>query len=253
MPPMLTKITDRRAMRRWARAANDIDSLDPLALKHLHAQADRLSRRLNKVLRAAEGRLTAPRAETANRALPTHTDWTYQPQIWTESLRPSGLAQVACGTRLCSEAALFHDCSRKEISWRQTRTHSATSTARFASTLDILGFDGTYLSLALDLPNPVLTNLTRHHIIGLTAAIETERPIDIYARLNLRHGPNIAQITRKFDDTSTAQPIDFDLSTTDIDETRLNRAWIDLIFEAPALNRICIQDLSLNRHPRAEV
>ena len=99
----------------------------------------------------------------------------------------------------------------------------------------------------------MLTNLTRHHIIGLTAAIETERPIDIYARLNLRHGPNIAQITRKFEDTSTAQPIDFDLSTTDIDETRLNRAWIDLIFEAPALNRICIQDLSLNRHPRAEV
>jgi hypothetical protein len=38
-----------------------------------------------------------------------------------------------------------------------------------------------------------------------------------------------------------------------MNEKRLERAWIDLIFESPEMNQIVLRDVTLARRPRAEV
>ncbi len=238
-------------MRRWTRAASEVAHLDAPGLKDLQRQANRLSRRLTHVLHAAEARLADPLAPPANLSLPTHTDWTWLPTLCTGPIHPVGIAQLENATRLCPDAAIFHDCPCAEITLRQSR--ASQTSAPFETTLDILGFQGSYLSLALDLPNDALAGLTHRHIFSLTAALTTERDLDIYARLNLRHGPNVDRVTCKLDANAGPQTVDFDLATTEVDDTRMNHVWIDLLFEAPAYNRITLQSAALTRRPRAEV
>ena len=47
--------------------------------------------------------------------------------------------------------------------------------------------------------------------------------------------------------------VEFDLAYTNLNEKRIERAWIDLIFEAPEMNQIILRDVTLSRRPRAEV
>ena len=247
---MLTKLTDRRARRRWARAESAAQTLDPHALKDLQSEAHRLAKRLNRVLRVAESRLAAPLAPPANRDATTHADWTWQPDLWSAPLHPTGHTDIASGTRLTPQIALFHDCAHREITFRQTRLPNATSNG-FATQLDVLNFSGSYLSLAIDVPQEGLDNLTRHHIVALHLTQSFESPLDAYARLNLQHGPNTDRVVAKIE--PDARSVEFDLAATRLDETRLSRGWIDLIFEAPAMNRITLGEVALNRHLRAEI
>ena len=46
--------------------------------------------------------------------------------------------------------------------------------------------------------------------------------------------------------------VEFDLSVTRINEARVDRAWVDLIFEGPEMNQIVLRDVTLSRRPRAE-
>lgn len=249
---MLTKITDRRARRRWARAESAAETLDPIALKDLHSEANRLSRRLNRVLQVAEARLKAPPRAPANLSRATHTDWEWRPALWTMPIKPSGIVEVATGSRVGPDATIFHDCNRREITLHQSRTEDAVG-SNFAATIEVLSFEGSYLSLALDLPSDALNGLSRHHIIRLNVALRCERPLHVYARLNLRHGPNVDRVTAKFADDSSLQTLEFDLASTCFDETRLNRAWLDVIFETPSMNRMTLESVSLNRRHRADI
>jgi hypothetical protein len=47
--------------------------------------------------------------------------------------------------------------------------------------------------------------------------------------------------------------VEFDLAYTDLNEKRIERMWLDLIFEGPELNQILLRDVTLARRPRAEI
>jgi hypothetical protein len=90
-------------------------------------------------------------------------------------------------------------------------------------------------------------------VVRLDSVIETERPIEIFARLNVRHGPNSDQIVREIPPTDGPATVEFDLAYTKMNEKRVEKAWIDLIFEGPQFNQITLRDMTLSRRPRAEV
>lgn len=249
---MLTRLTDRRARRRWARAESAAQTLDPDALKDLQSEANRLAKRLNRVLRVAETRLSAPLAPPANRPSATHADWSWQPDLWSARLHPSGHTDIASGTRITPDIALFHDCTQREIVFRQTRLPTGPDHG-FALALEVLNFSGSYLSIAIDLPGEGLTGLSRHSILGLNLTLTSENSLDVYARLNLQHGPNTDRVVAKIEPDARTKMVEFDLASTRLDETRLTRGWLDLIFEAPSMNRITLASVSLSRHPRAEI
>ncbi|MDO7631792.1 MAG: DUF6478 family protein, partial [Loktanella sp.] len=47
--------------------------------------------------------------------------------------------------------------------------------------------------------------------------------------------------------------VEFDLGYSDINEKRVERMWLDLIFESPEMNQVTIRDLTFCRYPRAEI
>ena len=47
--------------------------------------------------------------------------------------------------------------------------------------------------------------------------------------------------------------IEFDLAYSNLNEKRIERAWIDLIIEGPNMNQIVLRDLTFSRRPRAEL
>ena len=236
---MLMKTADRRAEQQWNRT-------------DLQNQANRLSQRESHALRIAQSHLSTPPRAPANTTAATQADWHWRPDPLNTDIPPTGLHDVPSGTRVTPDTALFHDCARGQITLRQSEQETADNAAAF-KTIEVRDFEGTYLSLATDLPQQALLGLGQHHIVALDVHLHCASPVKSYARLNLRHGPNTDHIVTELPDSTGAQNVEFDLACIRLDDTRLHHAWLDLIFEAPARNCITLTDMALHRRPRAEI
>jgi Family of unknown function (DUF6478) len=95
--------------------------------------------------------------------------------------------------------------------------------------------------------------LKLRHLIRLSAIVEMEKPLEIFARLNIKHGPNLEQIVRELPLAEEEVMVEFDLAYTKMNEKRVEKLWIDLIFEGPEMNQIILRDVTLTRRPRAEL
>ena len=47
--------------------------------------------------------------------------------------------------------------------------------------------------------------------------------------------------------------VEFDLAYSKINEKRVEKLWVDLIFEGPEMNQIILRDVTFSRRPRAEL
>ena len=172
-----------------------------------------------------------------------------------------GLAGVESRTMIGEEATLFHDCRVSELTLRQVRNQGEADLAPFGLRLDVFRFDGSFLSLAIDLPESACEGLRRRHLMRLDLGLDLEKPLEVFARLNIRHGPNTEAILRELPLHATpadagggrAVFVEFDLAYSKLNERRVEKMWLDLIFEGPEMNQITIRDLTLARIPRAEL
>ena len=249
--PLYT-LLERRTLRRWDKAARTVGSLDAHDMKVMRNRARSLSRRVDKVLHVSEGRLALPLAGQAAIRRPMHSDWAWRPELWSGPIKPIGLASVENKAPVGNEAKVFHDCPLGELSIRQVRNTRAEDIAAFGIRFDVFRFDGSFLSLAVDLPPEALDGIGRRHLIRLELRVETEKPLELFGRLNIRHGPNVEQLVREVSGSTGEFAVEFDLAATRMDESRVERAWLDIIFEGPEMNEIVLRDVTLSRRPRAE-
>lgn len=147
---------------------------------------------------------------------------------------------------------MFHDCKHSELTLRQVRNLREADLAPFGLRMDVFNFDGSFLSLALDLPDGAVQGLTRSHLVRVDTIAELEKPLEIFVRLNIKHGPNTEQLVRELPLREEMVMAEFDLAYSNINEKRVERAWIDLIFENPQMSQVTVRDLTLSRRPRAE-
>ncbi len=86
--------------------------------------------------------------------------------------------------------------------------------------------------------------------------MDAERPITIYARINLVQGPNTETMLRQLghpaEGMGARRRAEFDLAYADLANRPIERAWLDLIFEQPHLNAVGINDVLVSHHPRAQ-
>lgn len=94
---------------------------------------------------------------------------------------------------------------------------------------------------------------TKRHLIRMSSYIEAEAKTEIFARLNIKFGPNSKDLVTEIDLADRTAEVEFDLAFADIQKNRMEKMWVDLIFEEPAMNRIVIRDLLFGRSPRAEL
>ena len=248
----LSGLIEKRTLHRWRSRAAQAENLDASELKVLRTRARSLSRHVDRVLHVAEGRLALPLAGQAAIRRPMHSDWAWRPELWSGPIKSAGHAMVETKTPVGSEAKVFHDCALSELSIRQVRNTRAEDIAPYGVGMDVFQFDGSFLSLVIDMPNEGVGGLSRRHLVRLEVRIETEKPLEVFGRINVRHGPNVEQLVREFSGSNGEFMVEFDLSATRLNEARVERAWLDLIFEGPEMNQIILRDVTLSRRPRAE-
>ncbi len=250
---LLDRLRQRRSAGLWQRTLDlaPVLALHDLRVSRSRARATRQV--LDKLLIAADARLVRPSDGADLVRLPPGADWAWRPDPWAAPMRPGGHVAIANKTEIADGTTIFHDCPTSEVTLRQTPNTNADDRARYGLRIDVLGFEGTFLSLVLGLPEDGMRDLSRRHVIRVEAQIATERPLQLHARLNIRHGPNVEQITRPLSPTHGARVAEFDLGAAKIQESRIEDAWVDLFFAAPKMNLIQLRDVVLSRRLRADM
>ncbi len=238
---------------RWSQVARAAGHANLALLSRQRRRARELRHKLNELIYVADGRLALPRIGSNSFFRPEGTDWAWRPQLWRGPLEPRGMASVQSKQGFGNEVTVFHDCRISELTLRQLRNTKEEDLAPFGLRMDVFRFDGSFLSLVLDLPDEACQNLKKRHLIRLDTIIELEKPLEIFARLNIKHGPNTEQVVRELPLNQSDVMVEFDLAYTNLNEKRVERMWIDLIFEGPEMNQVTIRELTFSRSPRAEL
>ena len=69
----------------------------------------------------------------------------------------------------------------------------------------------------------------------------------------MRTAANTEQAGREIPLGEPEVMVEFDLAYSKLNERRVEKMWIDLIFEGPEMNQITIRDLTFCRYPRADI
>ena len=239
-------------LRVWNRAALQADTADLPKLRQQRSRARVLRYHLNRLIHVADSRLALPMIGSTAIQKPYDADWAWRPQLWRGSMPTPGMAAVENKRKMGDEVTLFHDCTVSELTLRQLRNTKEADLAPFGLRMDVFRFDGSFLSIAVDLPDDAIAGLGRRHLVRLETIVEMEKPLEIFARLNIRHGPNTEQLVRELPLNQADVMVEFDLGYTRVNEKRVEKVWVDLIFEGPEMNQVTIRDLTFSRRPRAE-
>lgn len=250
---MVTDFLNRRAAARWRRYARAAGKAPLSVLRRQANQAADMRHHLDQLLFKAEERLALPRIGSNAMLKSRNSDWSWRPQIWKGPLPRIGLVAVDSQTKVGEEATIFHDCNFSELTLRQIRNTREADLAPYGMRMDVFQFDGSFLSLAIDLPDSAVTGLKKRHLIRMNTIVEFEKPLEIFARLNIRHGPNTEQVVRELPINQQDCWVEFDLAYTKLNEKRVERLWVDLIFEGPQMNQVVLRDVTFSRSPRAEL
>ncbi|MHC0052151.1 DUF6478 family protein [Actibacterium sp. D379-3] len=250
---LMDRVVQARALRRWSRAADRAGAQDLPGLKLQRSRARLLRRQIDRLIHVADSRLSLPLIGSNAIRKPMGSDWAYRPQLWRGPLDRPGAAAVESKAAIGDEVTVFHDCRVSELTVRQVRNTRETDLAPFGLRMDVFRFDGSFLSLVVELPSEAVQGLTRRHLVRLDVIVEAEKPLEIFARLNIRHGPNTEQIVRELPLSEEDVFVEFDLAYTKLNEKRIERMWLDLIFEGPEMNEIILRDVTLSRRARAEL
>lgn len=249
----LGRFFHRRNILRWRKAARAASKTDLGTLSRYNEIAKKLIRQVDSFHLEAEGRLALPPLGATTFPRPPGSDWHWRPKAWRGPVAIRGIAPALAKMELSNELVIFHDCKEAEIILRQERNMREIDLSPYRVDLEVFHFDGSYLSLVVEVPPESCENLKKNHLIRLAAIIERERPTTIYARLNVKNGPNTEQVLLTLPDATTETMVEFDLAYSGLNQQRVERMWVDLMIEQPAMNKISFRDLTLCRYPRAEI
>ncbi|MBV0913317.1 DUF6478 family protein [Anianabacter salinae] len=249
----IDRLMHRRMLRRWSGVARNAANLDLTDLRGLRGMARELRAQIDALLFVAEGRLALPVVGPNPIQKPLHTDWAWRPEFWRGPMQARGMTAVDSRTEYGNELKVFHDCTQSELTLRQVRNIRESDLAPYGLRMDVFRFDGSFLSLVIEIPKEAVNGLSRRHIMRVAAVVEVERPLEIFARLNVKHGPNTEQVVRELPITDDEVIVDFDLAYTKLNEKRVEKMWLDLIFEGAEMNQITLRDVAFTRRPRADL
>lgn len=253
MGRLFDKLIHRQALRHWRDRAEAATVAHLEELRAMRGEARSLRRQIDRVIHEAEHRLALPVIGSNVIRRPLGTDWAWRPDLWRGQIPVPGFSSVPARAQVTDGTMIFHDCRRSELTVRQIRNSREADIAPFGFRMDVFRFDGSFLSLVIDLPDEAARGLKLRHLLRLDVIVEMEKPLEIFARLNIKHGPNVEQIVRELPLNAEEVAVEFDLAYTRVNEKRIERLWLDLIFEGPEMNQIILRDVTMSRRPRAEL
>ena len=257
MPGRIARVLDqwalRRAQTRWAGAAATAGQMDAFALRSLRGEARAMRREIDRVIHATEHRLAVAGGSVVFPRLPLGTDWSWRADAWSGPLPQPGAVTTAERLAISEDLALYLDCPLREVIVRQMTDGGHGDGAPFGLAIEVLGFRGSFLSLSLRLPEAAVAGLKARHLIRVDSIVDADRTLRGFARLNIKHGPNVTQLVSDLPRDGRQRMVEFDLAYAKLDETRIDRAWLDVIFNDVAGTGMVLRDMVVSRRPRAEL
>lgn len=250
---LIVRLLHRSAIARWANAARGATSADLDVLRDQRYRARQIRAHVDELMHVADSRLALPRIGSNAFTRPGGTEWSWRPRLWRGPLARKGMSAVPSKMDVGEEVTVFHDCKISELTLRQIRNTREADLAPFGLRMDVFRFDGSFLSVVIDAPQTACEGLQRRHIVRVNAIMEVEKPIEIFARLNIKHGPNTEQLVLELPHGQEDSMVEFDLGYSELNEKRIERMWLDLIFESPEMNQVTIRDITFCRYTRAEI
>ena len=196
-----------------------------------------------------------PLNEFSTPPAPFDADWSWRPELWCAPLGQPDHEHVTDRYTLCHGIKVFHNgigTDRSEIGLRHQAQSEGGQEAPYGLEIATREFSGEFLSLALDLPLAATTGLLRRHLIRVTMSAQSDAPVGGHIRLNVVNGPNTEQVSEFFETGAQDVSVELDLMYSKLNESRVERGWVDIIFNNPGSSRINLRDLKLCRLPRAE-
>ncbi len=241
-----------QTLKRWHKTLRSPSDLSSAELRRMNGEIRGMRDKLDNMAAQSRSALLARTTPADGISRPDQCDWATRPQPWREEMRPRGIVGLNSPQALPGGANVFHDATHADLSLRQERAPSWVPGAQFGIVLEVYRSDGSFVSIVQDLPPEALVGLTRNHYISVQLVADREQPVEIYARLNIQHGPNVEQMVRQIEFEGTNGQAEFDLAYSKINEKRLEKAWLDLIVEGPKMTRIALWDMVMLRAPRAD-
>lgn len=113
-------------------------------------------------------------------------------------------------------------------------------------------FGGSYVSLALGLPDEMMAGLSSRHVLRLVLRASGAVP-NLRARITLRCGLNVSRMLSTLKPEGAHRAAEHDLWHLPFDEALLREGWIDILMDPIRGGRVAIADITLSRRWRAEV
>ncbi|MBF9059484.1 hypothetical protein HKCCSP123_09860 [Rhodobacterales bacterium HKCCSP123] len=249
----LGKFAQPQNVGRWSRALKSPSTLTTRDLSSMHAEMLTLRDSLERMAGTARTELLARVGAADGILRPDQCDWAERSAPWRQRIHPRGHVDFGSPLPIGGGVTLFHDATQADVSLRQDPSPAGIVGPVFGLVLEVYRFDGSFLSIVQDLPEAAIRDLTLNHFFGVQLRISREQPLEIYARLNVQHGPNLEQIVRQFRIENDRGVAEFDLAYSAINEKRVEKAWLDLILEGPEMNRVALWDMVMIRAPRADI
>ena len=250
---LIVRLLQLGAIAGWAAAARRATNADLDVLRNQRHRACQIRAHVDELMHVADNRLALPRIGSNAFSRPGRTEWSWRPRLWRGPLARKGMSAVPTKMDVGEEVTVFHDCKVSEMTLRQIRNTREADLAPFRLRMDVFRFDGSSLSVVINAPQSACEGLQRRHIVRVNAIMEVEKPIEIFARLNIKHGPNTEQLVLELPLGQEDCMVEFDLGYSELNERRIEGMWLDLIFENPEMNQVTIRDITFCRYTRAEI
>lgn len=160
---LIDKAFFSRSLAKWARNARMAWAADLISLRRQRMRARQLKAHLDALIHVADERLALPLEGSTSFPKPHNADWSWRPELWRGPLPNPGMSAVQTRAMLGNEVTLFHDCEYSELTLRQLRNLREQDLAPYGLRMDVFRFDGSFLSLVLDLPEGGVEGLKRTH------------------------------------------------------------------------------------------
>ena len=97
--------------------------------------------------------------------------WSWRPELWAAPC-PSAAGPVPqSGAHLASNTKVFFDDADCAVIIQQFRNDMSEAFAPYGVALELFQFEGSFLSLAIDLPDELYETFAKDELIGLSGAI----------------------------------------------------------------------------------
>jgi len=182
--------------------------------------------------------------------IPLNCDWAWRPEEFYQEAVICPQASPKSGVKIGPNTKLFFNGPTPSLEvWAQSKISDRNSVG-LGLTLD--DFAGDFLSLSFAAPDGAVAHMTKFTLFRCDFVVASDHPVTLYARLNVKYGPSVAQFTQTVGVAEGHKSVTFDLGFHPFQVGDFSKIWLDMIINSPAQNQIVIHDLTLLRHPRGQ-